>query len=281
MSQNLPAITRIALSVKIYQLLLNAYPAKFRQEYSLEMTQVFQDCCLRAMRQSGMNGMVQLWFVTLLDLAQSLMTEHTQKETPMKREMKPEDIRRAGWALIGGGISFVFSIFLSIWNVRNWSSFALLLLVFVSLPLLVFGILGLRNRYGEKVGSFGRNILLIGSILGPVTSLLGFFLSSSGEFWILTWSGPAVLFLCLALFGIAALNAQALPRWNMLPFLAGLAYPAIILFYIVNALATRDWSGSGMPHVVIMILILIQGIALLALGTILRADAPEEAAAMA
>ena len=46
----------------------------------------------------------------------------------------------------------------------DWSVFPMLLLIFVGLPLLVFGVLGLR-RYGEHVGGFGKNILLIGAIL--------------------------------------------------------------------------------------------------------------------
>lgn len=195
----------------------------------------------------------------------------------MKKEMNPEDIQRAGWALILGAISFVASIFLAIIEYRNWSMFALLLLVFVSLPLLVFGVLGLRTRYGEKASRFGKNILLFGTILGPLTSIIGFFLMSSDDpLWLVIWTGPAVLFLCLTLFGVAALYTKPIPRWNMLPILAGLSYPAVILFHIVNALATRDWSDPGMPYVVIIILITIQGIALLALGYILKSDVSDE-----
>jgi hypothetical protein len=218
-----------------------------------------------------------LWVITLLDLVQSVVAEHMQKETQMKREMKPEDIRRAGWALILGAISFVSGIFLAIIEYSNWSMFAFLLLVFVSLPLLVFGVLGLRSRYGEQVGRFGKNILLAGAILGPVTSIIGFFpMSSDDPLWLLIWTGPAVLFICLTLFGMAALYTKPVPRWNLLPIFAGLSYPAIILFHILKSLITKDWSDPGMPYVVIIILITIQGIALLALGTILKADVPEE-----
>jgi hypothetical protein len=80
---------------------------------------------------------------------------------------------------------------------------------------------------------------------------------------------------------MATISAKPLPRWNSLPILAGLAYPAIILLQIVYSLMTRDWSGSDMPYVVIIILITIQGIALLALGYILKADVPEETVTLA
>ena len=282
MISKLPSPLIVGWSVRLYQAFLVAYPTQFQREYGLEMVQVFRDCCLRTIRQNGMHGMLKLWAVTLLDFIQSVISEHMQKETQMKKEMKPEDIRRAGWALILGAISFVISIFVGIWSGSDGSSFALLLLVFVSLPLLVFGVLGLRNRYGEKVGSLGKHILLAGVILGPLTSIIGFFLMSSDDpLWFVIWTGPAVLFLCLTLFGVAALYTKPLPRWNMLPILAGLSYPAIILFYIVNSLTTRDWSDSGMPYVVIIILIIIQGIALLALEYILKAEVPEETVTLA
>lgn len=272
------SLSIVTFSVRVYQVLLIAYPTQFQQEYGLQMVEVFQDCCLRTIRQSGMSGMPKLWLSTLLDLIQSVVTEHLQKETQMKQEMKPEDIRRAGWALILGAISFVLGIFLAIieYGNGNWSLFALLSLVFISLPLLVFGVLGLRNRYGEKVGRFGKNILLVGAILGPVASIIGLFLMAIDPLWFVIYVGPAVLFICLTLFGVEALRAKPMPRWNGLPVVAGLSYPASIILYILTSVITGDWSNASVPEVVYIILITIQGIALLALGYILKADVPEE-----
>jgi hypothetical protein len=272
----------VALSVRVYRALLLAYPIKFQQEYGPHMLQVFQDSCLRALHRSGSNGMFKLWGITLLDLIQSVLSEHAQKEAQMKKDMKPEDIRRAGWALILGGISFVIGIFAALSQERNWSQFSILVLVFVSLPLLVFGVLGLRARYGEKVGEFGKNILLIGAILGPVTSLMGFVLPTIDPSWILTFAGPAVLFACLALFGLVAFQAKPMPQGNLLPLLAGLSYPIILSIYLIRSFVTGDWLGdASISEGAIMILILIQGIALLALGSILKADVPDEAAVIA
>ena len=272
----------VAFSVRVYQALLVAYPTKFQQEYGSQMAQVFQDCCLRALRQGGLNGMAKLWTVTLLDLIQSVISEHAQKEIEMKKEMKPEDIRRSGRALILGAVSFLL--------ISWWSSVISSLLVFVSLPLLAFGVLGLRHRYGEKVGSFGKNILLIGAILGPLTSLIGFFLLRVGPFWFITGTGHAVLFTCLTLFGVVALNTRPLPRWNILPIIAGLSYPlwwfsGILNFHWVRVVTwklTGHWYViPGIPEGVAWILLLIQCIALVALGYIIKSDVPEETAATA
>src|SRR5262245_19994573 len=98
------------VSLKIYQALLNTYPKTFRQEYGLQIVHVFEDCCLKAVRQKGMNGLIRLWAVTLLDLIQSVISEHAQKEIEMKKEMKPEDIERAGSALMAGGVMFLVSM---------------------------------------------------------------------------------------------------------------------------------------------------------------------------
>jgi hypothetical protein len=273
----------VAFSVRLYQLLLVAYPSRFQQEYGSHMSQVFLDCCLRAFRQNGPKGLIKLWFITLLDLAQSVIAEHMQKDTQLKKEIRPEDIRRAGWALILGAIFLVFSIVLAILTEDNGSLFALELLVFISLPLLVYGVLGLRNRYGEKTGSFGRSILLIGAIFGPITSIVGFFLATIDPFWILTWAGPAVLFVCLTLFGVVALHKKPMPRWNILPVIAGLSYPAIIVFYIITEIIPGDLTRSSIStfEVVTILLVFIQCIALLALGTILKADVPNETAVIA
>ena len=274
-SQDIPSIV---FSIRVYQLLLNAYPAKFQQEYGLQMAQVFQDCCLHTLRQGGTSGMLKLWAVTIIDLIQSMVSEHSQKEIEMKKEMKPEDIRRAGWALIWAAVSFILIMWSSIiLSDRNVSGFAPILLVFVSLPLLVFGVLGLRQRYGEKVGSFGKNILLIGAILGPITSLIGFFLLRVGRYWFITWTGLLVLFACLILFGVVALYKKPLPRWNILPIIAGFPLSVIGFYYIITGWLTGDWeSVLGIPYSLIIILTAVQCCALAALGYILKSDMPEE-----
>jgi len=266
----------ITLSVQVYQVLLNAYPIQFRQEFGSHMLQVFQDCCLRTVRQSGTKGIARLWAVTLFDLIQSVLSEHAQKEIEMKKEMKPDDIRLAGWALIAGGSMFPISIFFLVMKDPSLWAVTFLLIVYISMPLLVVGLLGLRNRYGEKVGWFGRNILLMGAIFGPLTSLivlLGNFLW--GWMWLL---GHAVLLACLALFGIMALYKKPLPRWNAVPIIAGIWYPIMFWFSSMSR-NSLDWDVP--IGVNVAILFGIQGVALAALGYILKSDVPEQTASPA
>ncbi|MGD8404892.1 MAG: hypothetical protein PVJ21_14625 [Anaerolineales bacterium] len=272
-------ITLIMLSVRVYQALLVAYPKKFKQEYGSHMLQVFRDCCLRTFHQGGTNGMARLWAVTLFDLVQCLVSEHAHKEIEMKKEMKPEDIRLAGSALMIGGVVFVVSIITGILGDINPSLWGVsaILLTFFCMPLLLVGMLAVRNRYGGKVGWFGRNILLFGAILGPVISLASLIGSAVADLWILIYVGPAVLLVCLALFGVVALFKNPLPRWNFLPVIAGLWFPTVLLVPILLPLITGNPSPDlSLGDLVDYALLTLQGAALVGLGYILKSDVPEE-----
>jgi len=265
----------IALSVKVYQVLLIAYPAKFQQEYGSEMTQVFQDCCLRTFRQGGTNGMLKLWTVTLLDLVQSVVSEHTQKEIHMKKEMKPEDIRKAGWSLMLGAVAFVFGMY---WETSVWDlwiiGFPLLLL---SVPMMAFGLRGLQARYGEAVGRFGKNILQFGAVLGPVTTLVGFIGGWVGLF-VLIYTGPAILLTCLTIFGIAALLKKPYLNWKALTVFAGIWYPVFFINVLITRMMNGRWPVVSFEIADLVGIMMIPCIAMIALGYILKSHVPQETA---
>jgi hypothetical protein len=280
----------VAFSVRLYEILLNAYPTKFQQEYGSQMVQVFQDCCLRTLSRSGTNGMVKLWTVTLLDLIQSVLSEHAQKEVQVKTEMKPEDIQLAGSALIWAAVAFVVGNLLLFVRSAFWG-ISVILITFLSMPLLIVGLLAVRNRYGEKIGAFGKNVLLAGIILGPLMTFIGFFgVGDPGQLHglrfvvaLLFIIGPSVLFACLALFGLVALYKKPLPRWNVVPVLAGAWYPILMLIYVIVSMRTGDWGSDAsisIMRIASSILCTIQGAALAALGYILKSDAAEETAAL-
>lgn len=182
----------------------------------------------------------------------------------MKKEMKPQDIRMAGWALIMGAVVFMLSAISE--QVMGFM---------LSMILLAVGILGLRNRYGEQVGVFGNNILLIGVVLGSVTSFVGLFGAAVDPLWILIPAGPAMLFACLALFGVVALYKKPLSRWNALPLLAGIWLP---IFFVPALIET--FNGNWYPETsnLAMPLIISQCIALSILGYVLISDTPDETA---
>ncbi len=272
----------IAFSVKAYQVLLIAYPAKFHQTYGSHMLQVFRDCCLRAFRQNGTNGMLRLWAITLFDLLRSLIEEYLQKETFMT---KSKFIRLSGWSLMLGAV--VFSVFtISALVESNFYDPYMRLKIFydtrivfgigISSILLAVGILGLQARYGGKVSDAGKHILLIGAITGPAISLFGALGSEAKVFtwaWLLLYAGNIVLLACLAIFGILALHAKPLPRWNGLPFIAGLWFPVLLP-------STMIANVNGVPGNITLNIakgtLLLQSVALFMLGYLLQANVSEE-----
>jgi len=189
----------------------------------------------------------------------------------MKKEMKLEDIRMAGWGLMAGGVIFVSAVY-SIQISRGLA----IALYFISMTLLVIGLLGLRNRYSEKVGGWGF-ILLLGVILGSLTSIVGLVGASADEnlaFYF--FAGPALLFICLSVFGLGALFTKPLPRWNVLPLIAGLGYPIFFVaaFFIAEANYWTSWMRAS--TIVDHALLILPGLALIGLGYILKSDVPQE-----
>jgi len=272
--------TPVAFSIRAYQLLLNAYPTRFRQEYGSHMLQVFRDCCLRALRQNGTKGMLKLWAMTLFDFLRSLIEEHLHKETFMTRS---KFIRLSGLSLILGAVAF-FLFFLGIFledsvydpfrRLQPFFELSYLMSITAAPLLFAVGLLGLRVRYGEQVDSLGKNILVFGAITGPLVNVFGFFTVEMFEWaWVLPFTGNAVLLACLTIFGISVLRAKPLPRWNGLPVIAGLWFPILLPSALIA-------EANGMPGDLIQniatVTMPLQCIALAMLGFVLQADAPDE-----
>jgi hypothetical protein len=275
-------------SVKVYQMLLVAYPTKFRQEYGPHMVQMFRDCCLRAFRQSGTNGMLKLWAITLCDLLRSSIEEHLQKETFMTRS---KFIRLSGWSLMLGAVTlflFILGAYLGD-NVYDpfrrlvpLTEFGTQLGVWATPVLLGVGLLGLRTRYGDEVDSFGKSILLFGAIAGPVINIIGITIPPIGDWgWLLPFTGNAVLLASLSIFGIPALSARPLPRWNSLPIIAGVWYPVLLILVVIFGVIglTQNWIDNLANPAYIAIP--LQCVLLVVLGHMLQADLPEEILATA
>jgi hypothetical protein len=266
----------VGFSIRVYKLLLSAYPTKFQQEYGSHMVQVFGDCCLRTIRQGGRNGMARLWAVTLLDFIQSVVSEHVQREIEMKKEMKPEDIRKAGWMLMLGAPAFILGMYWETSVYDLWIvGFPLLL---ISIFMLAYGSKGLQARYGEEVGGVGTNVLRLGRILGLVTSLVGFIMA-----WFVQWmfifiyTGPAIILACLTLFGLAALLKKPFLSWKALIVFAGIWYPVHFVYYQLDGLIRREWITYTFTSSDLIIMA-VPGIAMVVLGYILQANASQEMA---
>ncbi len=63
-------------SVRIYRLLVKAYPASFRKQYEDEMTRVFAELAAETFRRQGAVGLTATWFRVLGDLIATASQEH-------------------------------------------------------------------------------------------------------------------------------------------------------------------------------------------------------------
>ncbi len=71
----------LSLSVRLYRLLLHAYPVAFRAHYGERMERVFRDTCRIAMQRHGVYSLIPVWLSTSLDLAVSAGAERWQSFT--------------------------------------------------------------------------------------------------------------------------------------------------------------------------------------------------------
>jgi len=191
-------------------------------------------------------------------------------------------IRLSGWALIIGAFCFYMFFPLYYLNsmgmnvgrvVAGWG-ISYDLSFYWSPIVLVIGMFGLRARYGEEIGGFGKFVLLL-SPLGILISYFGLTQANIYEQDVFVSSaGLLMLMTCLAIFGALALITKPFPRWNGLPIIAGVGFPA---FFLYSAFAGTINESSFLSQFAILVLIAtIQFIALVILGYMLQADVTEE-----
>ena len=196
-----------------------------------------------------------------------------------------EFVKFSGWAFILGGIGLA--------TILSGSDALAFPGSVISSILLAIGMWGLRARYAEKAGGFGRTVLLAGAVgtalyyLGLILLVLVALLPANrpqaeslveSGLWVLMFGGPVVALLGLTLFGLAALRSQPLPRFNWLPALAGIWYPAFY-FYMVLYIFTRNGVYPSQFQAIFNLLNLMQFVTLCVFGAILVGDTPQETAA--
>jgi hypothetical protein len=189
---------------------------------------------------------------------------------------KPEVIRNSGWAFIAGAFAFL--------TILGGSDPIAIPGSEISAILLTIGLLHLRARYGEHIGGFGRNSLLLGAsgpflVIFIALGLAGILTVTriTEGFWILIFGGPAIALLGLTLFGLAALRSKPMPRLNWLPVLAGIWYP-VFYFVLAGYLFTHNGVYPGQYQTAFNMMYLIQFVALCALGAFLISETPQEMA---
>jgi hypothetical protein len=195
---------------------------------------------------------------------------------------KPKSIKRSGWLFIGASFAFI--------TILTGSDPIAIPGSVVSAILLAVGMSGLRLAYGERAGSFGRGMLLLG-MSGPalwvicIVSMALIYRSSNltnaeidaKGLWIVIFAGPAISLLGLTLYGLAALRSKPMPRLNWLPVFAGIWYPVTYVLFSVYDISHKGlFPDQYLPALVLMVV--IQFLTLCILGSVLINDSSRELA---
>jgi hypothetical protein len=190
---------------------------------------------------------------------------------------KPESIKLGGWMFIAGAFAFI--------TILSGSDPIAIPGSVVSAILLAGGMSGLRAAYGERVGSFGRSMLLLG-MLGPIlwviamTSMVLMHVTETQVtegLWVLLFVGPAISLLGLTLFGLAALRSKPMPRLNWLPVFAGIWYPVTFALFSVYDISHKGVFPDQYLSELVSVMV-IQFLALSTLGIVIISDSSKELA---
>jgi len=255
----------LAFSVRVYELLLLAYPREFREEYGPHMRQVFGDRCRQSVRDSGMAGIFGWWLIAGIDFVTSVVEQHLRRENYMTRTTL---IRIGSWSLMLAAVNFiVFSLAVSPTQ-TDLGPWPFMLLTFLT----SVGTIGVLVGFEGAARPAGKPLL----IAGVATSLLAYtapldLWSHIGDpFWIVPYASLAVLLACLAGYGLIALRRSFLPVDTAVALLAGIWF--ILLVVLAGFYPIWD-TAPGLTAGWLILGSLITAFALARLGWVLRSRA--------
>ena len=205
----------LAISDRIYNLLLFAYPASFRCEYGIHMAQLFRDECRDTLRQAGLGGMIILCFKTIADLVKTALAEHIWEVFHMPIERL---LRGSGLAAIVAGLLWIL-LFPFDFNIVSEPIARILFIV--ALLLFACGLAGLYPRLPKGMATRFSFIVAFAGILLTAAGGLCVMLLDPDSWWLVFIIGFFVFGFGLVLVGIVTLVTSTLSPWSFLPVLIG------------------------------------------------------------
>ena len=189
----------ISISIRIFQVMLAFYPARFRQEYGVHMMQVFRDCSLQAYRQSSATAMIRLWAITIVDWLKTVIEGQSSRQVEMSRA---KFIRMCGWSLMAGPVVLFVGLgepaqyrdlLLNMTTepldparlsaIQTILETVLILFSLLGLSFIYFGFWGFRRNYQGKLSKMGRLSLRLLVISSGVSLLEAALSITRSELW--------------------------------------------------------------------------------------------------
>jgi hypothetical protein len=243
----------LLLAGRIYGLLLRAYPAAFRQEYSYHMAQLFRDEMRATVQERGTAGLVGLWLITFLDLLKTAAAEHIWELL----HLSPGGFsRRSGLAAMLGSVMFYGGVALGAGLYLSGLSFgpagflAILGAVVLSLPLLGLALFGLYRRLGRGAVAGLALVAAEVGLFGYIAGILALFTTSwPDQVLAVIVAGSVLLGLGLLGLGGTGLAGRSLGWWSVGPLLLGAGHVGF-------ALSSGRGSGQTVPLLSMIILVI-------------------------
>jgi hypothetical protein len=271
----------VTLSIRLYRRLVLAYPRSFRQEYGIHMAQVFRDCCRRAYIQGGTISLLTLWARTGLDYLKTLVEEYTRRGTNMTRE---KFVKLSGWALMLAGIVLFAGFSVGggetvyddpLGGIDGFYEYGQLILIPSALFLFTIGMTGLLVRYrysSGRLGVIGLVIAVMGGVLSFISAIPLYAMMAPwmGDWWYFMIYSMVGMLAGLSLFGFDALRWKPMGRWNGLPLLTAVWFPALAVLVLI----IESSGGSTDPlDNLIFVAMLFWVVGSIGLGYLLQKDA--------
>lgn len=105
-----PMPRSVAVTLRIYQLLLDIYPKGFRVAYGVDVLQVFRQCCGDAYRDRGAVGVMRLWLPAIADLFFGAAADYCSLAVEVwRRSMSLDRVRSSTIMVFCAYIAFVLA----------------------------------------------------------------------------------------------------------------------------------------------------------------------------
>ncbi|MCA9927648.1 MAG: hypothetical protein KC419_04200 [Anaerolineales bacterium] len=210
----------LALSNRVYCLLLYLYPVPFRQEYGYHMAQLFRDDVRGTLRDSGRLAVVGLWLLAFFDLLKTAVAEHIWEIFHMPIEKLT---RWSGPAAALAGLLYAIGIISIIYGIAPF-----IISILVTIPLFALGIFGLYKCLAATDNRLNKFVFIV-----TIVGLLGTNIGAAIVAWqdtlesnwaIIIYLGAGFWILGFVSMGIIGIKNQALGRLSFTPLLVVLAY---------------------------------------------------------
>lgn len=226
----------LALTDRVYRLMLLTYPASFRREFGNHMAQVYRDKCRMKLAKQGLVGLCQVWFSTLFDWITTVPEQHLEEVLQMSGQKRL--VQLGALTALAGGILGLLLLTQGPNSYGNYGWQGWL----APLPPILF-ILGLGGAIVANqiplttLGKAGLYIIIGGLVLMGIGHIIE-------ALWPFIFIGPMIIMpIGAIMLGLSIYQYLSLPMWwRFFPFII---FAIAVLGFSIEMI--EEFSGNSTP----------------------------------